>query len=114
MLRRPPRSTRTDTRLPYTTLFRSPRVPVIGKLPNAPAPTVPASASPSIVASQSSVIGIGTVMFIFQASLLPSTVPSVMSADPTLPVLLPVKGDGRSACRERVCQYVEVQGVCES
>src|SRR3546814_815516 len=25
MLRRPPRSTRTDTLLPYTTLFRSPR-----------------------------------------------------------------------------------------
>src|SRR3546814_10471069 len=24
MIRRPPRSTRTDTRLPYTTLFRSP------------------------------------------------------------------------------------------
>src|SRR3546814_1752311 len=26
MIRRPPRSTRTDTRLPYTTLFRSPAV----------------------------------------------------------------------------------------
>src|SRR3546814_15848867 len=26
MIRRPPRSTRTDTRLPYTTLFRSHRV----------------------------------------------------------------------------------------
>src|SRR3546814_4005074 len=27
MLRRPPRSTRTDTLFPYTTLFRSPRLP---------------------------------------------------------------------------------------
>src|SRR3546814_13353548 len=27
MIRRPPRSTRTDTLLPYTTLFRSPRSP---------------------------------------------------------------------------------------
>src|SRR3546814_9303321 len=27
MIRRPPRSTRTDTLLPYTTLFRSPRLP---------------------------------------------------------------------------------------
>src|SRR3546814_7559636 len=27
MIRRPPRSTRTDTLLPYTTLFRSPRPP---------------------------------------------------------------------------------------
>src|SRR3546814_15693111 len=27
MIRRPPRSTRTDTLFPYTTLFRSPRAP---------------------------------------------------------------------------------------
>src|SRR3546814_13959441 len=30
MIRRPPRSTRTDTRLSYTTLFRSDRHPVAG------------------------------------------------------------------------------------
>src|SRR3546814_15155497 len=30
MIRRPPRSTRTDTLFPYTTLFRSPRPPPIG------------------------------------------------------------------------------------
>src|SRR3546814_12178618 len=30
MIRRPPRSTRTDTLFPYTTLFRSDRVPVLG------------------------------------------------------------------------------------
>src|SRR3546814_19752674 len=29
MIRRPPRSTRTDTLFPYTTLFRSPAVPEI-------------------------------------------------------------------------------------
>src|SRR3546814_6011147 len=29
MIRRPPRSTRTDTLFPYTTLFRSPVVPAI-------------------------------------------------------------------------------------
>src|SRR3546814_586959 len=28
MIRRPPRSTRTDTLFPYTTLFRSPQLPV--------------------------------------------------------------------------------------
>src|SRR3546814_12462087 len=28
MIRRPPRSTRTDTLFPYTTLFRSPRYPL--------------------------------------------------------------------------------------
>ena len=35
-------------------------MPDRGKLPNAPAPTVPVSVSPSAVALQSSVIGIGT------------------------------------------------------
>src|SRR3546814_4890750 len=35
MLRRPPRSTRTDTRFPYTTLFRSPGPPT------SPPPTAP-------------------------------------------------------------------------
>src|SRR3546814_15317090 len=30
MIRRPPRSTRTDTLFPYTTLFRSQQQPVIG------------------------------------------------------------------------------------
>src|SRR3546814_1040672 len=30
MLRRPPRSTRTDTRFPYTTLFRAPAIPQEG------------------------------------------------------------------------------------
>src|SRR3546814_20072842 len=33
MIRRPPRSTRTDTLFPYTTLFRSPRQPLRRLLP---------------------------------------------------------------------------------
>src|SRR3546814_11407653 len=33
MIRRPPRSTRTDTRFPYTTLFRSPRAGSVGLQP---------------------------------------------------------------------------------
>src|SRR3546814_14812328 len=32
MIRRPPRSTRTDTLFPYTTLFRSFCMPIIGRL----------------------------------------------------------------------------------
>src|SRR3546814_1883060 len=31
MIRRPPRSTRTDTLFPYTTLFRSPRARALGR-----------------------------------------------------------------------------------
>src|SRR3546814_3706071 len=35
MIRRPPRSTRTDTLFPYTTLFRSgPPVPTVGRSPH--------------------------------------------------------------------------------
>src|SRR3546814_5293467 len=34
MLRRPPRSTRTDTLFPYTTLFRSGVVPWVGHVPS--------------------------------------------------------------------------------
>src|SRR3546814_1973671 len=37
MIRRPPRSTRTDTLFPYTTLFRSPGVGGGGGLPRRPA-----------------------------------------------------------------------------
>src|SRR3546814_15481836 len=33
MIRRPPRSTRTDTLFPYTTLFRSPELQLIGYPP---------------------------------------------------------------------------------
>src|SRR3546814_11193573 len=35
MIRRPPRSTRTDTLFPYTTLFRSKVMAVIGKVKHA-------------------------------------------------------------------------------
>src|SRR3546814_12010273 len=41
MIRRQPRSTRTDTLFPYTTLFRSPRTQ---QLPDADLPAVPAGA----------------------------------------------------------------------
>src|SRR3546814_6216807 len=33
MIRRPPRSTRTDTLFPYTTLFRSPDAGIVARLP---------------------------------------------------------------------------------
>src|SRR3546814_11527939 len=45
MIRRPPRSTRTDTLFPYTTLFRSPaRTPCASRLPSSR--TSAASAGP--------------------------------------------------------------------
>src|SRR3546814_15771152 len=67
------------------------RVPVIAIEPNAPALIVPVSASPSIVASHSSVIGIGTFMFMVQLSLLPSTLPFSTLSAPIAPAFWPVK-----------------------
>src|SRR3546814_517703 len=41
MIRRPPRATRTDTRLPYTTLFRSTRSRRAARAPTRPTPLFP-------------------------------------------------------------------------
>src|SRR3546814_5237469 len=46
MLRRPPRSTRTDTLFPYTTLFRSPRTTAPGSPPPEAALAETAPAAP--------------------------------------------------------------------
>src|SRR3546814_14462186 len=51
MIRRPPESTRTDTLLPYTTLFRSP-VPDFGK-PDGSLPTSAVLVEPGIPATLS-------------------------------------------------------------
>src|SRR3546814_8637122 len=44
MIRRPPRSTRTDTLVPYTTLFRSVHLAFIGRVKRYKAPDLLASA----------------------------------------------------------------------
>src|SRR3546814_8673360 len=49
MIQRPPRSTRTDTLIPYTTLFRSQRS--VGGLPSA-WPTMPAHTSGSCIGAR--------------------------------------------------------------
>src|SRR3546814_8594735 len=46
MIRRPPRSTRTDTLFPYTTLFRSPGGPAPGGPGSPPLPVAPGKARP--------------------------------------------------------------------
>src|SRR3546814_3115523 len=50
MIRRPPRSTRTDTLFPYTTLFRSPGAPMMRNVIRHP--TAPASAPPATMANR--------------------------------------------------------------
>src|SRR3546814_13682893 len=52
MIRRPPRSTRTDTLFPYPTLFRSPASRAIAAAPDTPAASVPApAAAPDVQAT---------------------------------------------------------------
>src|SRR3546814_14192874 len=46
MIRRPPRSTRTDTLFPYTTLFRSARYPLADPVVSASGVSSPALTSP--------------------------------------------------------------------
>src|SRR5579859_1686635 len=68
-----PRRCRAGTRLDAV---NQPRVPESGALPNMPSLTLPEIESPSTVAENSRVSGIGLVMSVFQPTLLPLTVPS--------------------------------------
>src|SRR3546814_9484217 len=61
MIRRPPRSTRTDTRFPYTTLFRSPRTSTY----SSSAPKVTARLAGSV---HGVVVQIGTLTIALPAS----------------------------------------------
>src|SRR3546814_14660789 len=100
MLRRPPRSTRTDTLFPYTTLFRSTQrglwpkngfmgVEVTGKTLG----LIGAGNIGSIVASRA--LGLKMKVVAFDPFLTPERA-----------VEMGVEKIGRASCRERVCQYV--------
>src|SRR3546814_15725923 len=102
MIRRPPRSTRTDTLFPYTTLFRSRLSLVAGALP----------------------AGFGTVVSVFRIGAAEARLSafrpfnaSAPGRNGQIPFHLAVErgpGDdgkpplqiGRASCRERVCQFV--------
>src|SRR3546814_11570905 len=107
MIRRPPRSTRTDTLFPYTTLFRSLLCLV----------ATPASAErikdlgnfAGIRTNQ--LVGYGIVVGLNGTGddNLEYTIQSRKSAIARFGVVIPpnVKAKiGRASCRERVCQYV--------
>src|SRR3546814_15128381 len=111
MIRRPPRSTRTDTLFPYTTLFRSgplrdaynkaglvggqvSRLPIPGLPPITPAPSLAVFADR--LAELPLVYEPGTRWrYSVGLDLMGRVIEEL----------------GRAACRERECQYVEISVV---
>src|SRR3546814_16578416 len=106
MIRRPPRSTRTDTLFPYSTLFRS-KVPDIGDYDGVPVIELLVSVGDRVEKDQ----GLVTLESDKATMEVPSSVAGVVKE---LRVKLGdsvSEGDviaeiGRASCRERVCQYV--------
>src|SRR3546814_19521033 len=103
MIRRPPRSTRTDTLFPYTTLFRS-------QVSSGPAAVIfdaargrGIHARPGLALAEDRQTDIGAK---FQCHVRQNgDVPAVGLAVLRI-VDIPVPQLGRASCRERVCQYV--------
>src|SRR3546814_12196110 len=96
MIRRPPRSTRTDTLFPYTTLFRSAELcgadrddPAHGNLPRVRLDSVEPAADRR---------GLGMSVEPGTRASQTRDRRSAMSAAATVKI-------GRASCRERVCQY---------
>src|SRR3546814_16287873 len=105
MIRRPPRSTRTDTLFPYTTLFRSVCSAVLSGNRNFEArihPNIKANflASPPLVVAYALA---GTVL----RDLMTEPAGQGTNGDVWLGDIWPSNAEaiGRAACRERVCQY---------
>src|SRR3546814_11598669 len=86
MIRRPPRSTRTDTLFPYTTLFRSYSKAVIEHF-----------------------VRLHEAGLIYRGKRLVNWDPVLLTAISDLEVVSEEENGkqiGRASCRERVCQYV--------
>src|SRR3546814_13969313 len=106
MIRLPPRSTRTDTLFPYTTLFRS-----IYSLPGrVDVGTDQGAASTNTAVTLTidpGVIVFGSTGVSYLAVNRGNKIDAV--GTPTQPIIFTGRGNveiGRASCRERVCQYV--------
>src|SRR3546814_20735779 len=101
MIRRPPRSTRTDTLFPYTTLFRSAKIPLI------------ASDTDSVKRGAIAALGVNYHDLGLQTGkmvikILKGQKPGELASETSDKLeLFDNPGEiGRASCRERVCQYV--------
>src|SRR3546814_18175260 len=106
MIRRPPRSTRTDTLFPYTTLFRSWHdAPLLAQVRRLPVPLwVFASIAAAIglfayFGLSWSLSGKSDVVYASMSGLKPPVLPAPAPKAPDPQI-------GRASCRERGCQYV--------
>src|SRR3546814_15022327 len=111
MIRRPPRSTRTDTLFPYTTLFRSadrpaqhihPQIDVrsAGDLLSRAGFAMPVVDGDSLTVRYSSLFSLMADLRGMGASNM------LMSQPPQMLRGTLAREIGRASCRERVCQYV--------
>src|SRR3546814_13708994 len=98
MIRRPPRSTRTDTLFPYTTLFRS------------------ALQEPLAVYGPAAILHQGAEIVHRDMVDVERVIPSVGQQPRHRHPPAPEQRQqiGRASCRERVCQYVSISGVAEA
>src|SRR3546814_15193523 len=103
MIRRPPRSTRTDTLFPYTTLFRSE-----ANTAAANAAASEASAALSEGNASDSETAAATSETNAAASAVAAAASAASAATDYVAKAIVDAADqiGRASCRERVCQYV--------
>src|SRR3546814_12868163 len=103
MRRRPPRSTRTDTLFPYTTLFRARCDPRRGEKPGEPEAATDRDELPPVLRLGSVAADHRRVLVPEQAVVGDQLRTGVLDHGLRLPVHAEI---GRASCRERVCQYV--------
>src|SRR3546814_17805937 len=107
MIRRPPRSTRTDTLFPYTTLFRSPQLRLVtldAERPNAPPVEIVPEREETLAGG--SMVGDKIILAYLQDA---KTVAEMVHLDGTPAGDVPIPGIGtaeigRASGRERVCE----------
>src|SRR3546814_17766783 len=114
MIRRPPRSTRTDTLFPYTTLFRStPRDRLTFKLIDNEL-DADLSLRLSLDQYRENPYQRGCDASGDHGCATTSLLNNGYNADSGRSTLTPTQEIGRASCRERVCQYVKISVVAVS
>src|SRR3546814_17733849 len=98
MIRRPPRSTRTDTLFPYTTLFRSKGERMLGNIARA-------ILTNRVKAETGKAGALGTIAALAATTVLRRSVPGAIIIGGVLVAQQLIK-IGKASCRERVGRYV--------